>query len=155
MIVIEDSPIAAIELSLLPNLRCICFCEVLQSTITLPDHMPVPARETLLALPANDALLKLAHAFWKDLRIECPWIRMLWKDRTDIRVVLRRVLELEVMGRDVVVSWHGVVDVDTIRVIAKGFLPTRKRDEEVVYDYGNARWWRRPGKEVEAKLSGK
>ena len=112
----------------------------------------VPSREDALTVPSgNGECLKVAHEFWKRLRIENSWIRELWKERKEgrgVRVVLRRVMEVEVQldggqgDQNVVYAWHSVVDVDTKRLMQKGFLPRRRRAEEVVYDYGEARWWR-------------
>ena len=152
---IEDNPSPPLEFGLLPNLRCSCFCEVYVSTLNIDSMAESPAmtqtRDSVLTVPENGEVLKLAHEHWKKLRIEHMWIRDLWKERKEgrgVRIVLGRVMEMEVQieggkgNEDVVFAWHSVVDVDTRRVLKKGYLPDRRKGEEVVYDYGEARWWR-------------
>lgn len=148
---IEDNPGPPLEFGLLPNLKCICFCEVYVSTLSIIPVDGFPTRDSVFPVPENGEVLKLAHEHWKKLRIEHMWIRDLWKERKEgrgVRIVLRRVMEMEVQieggkgDESVVFAWHSVVDVDTRRVGKKGYLPHRKKGEEVVYDYGEARWWR-------------
>ena len=152
---IEDNPGPPLEFGLLPNLKCIYFCEVYVSTLTIANvagyPVMMPTRDSVLTVPENGEVLKLAHEHWKRLRIEHMWIRDLWKERKEgrgVRIVLRRVMEMEVQieggkgDENVVYAWHSVVDVDTRRVMKKGYLPHRRKGEELVYDYGEARWWR-------------
>ena len=121
------------------------------STLSVISVDGFPTRDSVLTVPENGEVLKLAHEHWKRLRIEHEWIRAMWKEKKQgrgMRVVLRRVMEMEIQvdgqegDENVVFAWHSVVDVDTRRVMKKGYLPHRKRGEEVVYDYGEARWWR-------------
>lgn len=103
-------------------------------------------------LPTNNTALGHAHRWWQALRLTHPWLRKLWRrDERPydtfprIRILLRRVFEATVdndptpasvndgveVGREtVVVSWHGVVDVDSRSVLENRYLATRRRKKK-------------------------
>ncbi|ETN46844.1 uncharacterized protein HMPREF1541_01033 [Cyphellophora europaea CBS 101466] len=102
----------------------------------------------------NNTVLSHAHQFWKKLRIDNAWIRELWKhdppydNMPHIRVFLRRVYEAKVVGKDKVVSWHSIVDVDSRKVVENALLPNREaptsgKDADYIFPYAAQGWWRR------------
>ena len=155
VVVIEDNPSQPLVIGLLPSLRCICFMETWHSTydITQASNPLLPPRSRLLPLPTNNDALKTAHQSWKNLRIDNIWVRNIWKDRPDIRFILRRVNEVSVSvpadiqhGHDTMYSYHSVVDVSTESIIEKRYLPTRPEttlsDADLVFEYGARNWWK-------------
>ena len=59
-------------------------------------------------------------------------------------------LEVSVDGKNADVArvfrYHGVVDVQSVRVVEKGYLSGREKGErEDGFGYGDVRWWKRGG----------
>jgi hypothetical protein len=132
-------------------------------TTLTPTYPPTPS-----SLPTNNTVLSHAHKYWQNLRLGNQWILQLWKrdlapydTLPHVRVILRRVFEGLVSseqeagsqgaGEKVVVTWHGVVDVDSRKVLENRYLGTRRmetrpgarEEEEVLFPYAAQTWWRK------------
>lgn len=161
----EKEPIWA----LIPNLKTICFTDThfagLARSPTLstpiqplntgptdqkqpPIHLTWPTRADL---PSNNKVLAYAHRFWQDLRLNDRWVYNLWKREPPFdamprfRVLLRCVVEAAVArGDDRLLSWHGVVDVDSRKVVENCHLAMRTEGDDLIpFPYGAQTWWRK------------
>ena len=103
--ILEDHCMYDLNLNLLTGITTVCLVRTLESKL-LDSIRPQlrgmnlnEIREHVLPLPSNNELLKSSHAWWTDLRAGGGWIHSLWKDRKDIKVILRTVMELEISNK--------------------------------------------------------